>query len=99
MKRLKRLPTQLCSDLAAAGLAVAALPLLAAVSAQAAYCRLLRRLDRRRRRRERDRRFMAAVHVQRTAEAIVADHAALWAGLYDTPHIEPRHRGGRSVTA
>ncbi|MFH9425993.1 hypothetical protein [Streptomyces sp. NPDC017529] len=90
---------RLCSDIAAAGLAVAALPLLAAVSAQALYCRLLRRLNRRRWRRERHRRFMAAVHVQRTAEAIVADHAALWAGLYDTPTTEPRPDRGRSVTA
>lgn len=86
MKTLKRL----CSDLAAVALAVAALPLLAAAGVQGLYQQALRRRDDRRRRRDRNRRVAAAVHVQRTAEAIVADHAALWAGLYDTPTTGPR---------
>lgn len=85
-------PRSLCSDAAALLLATASLPAVAWAGAQSLYFRALRLLEGRRVSHIRAQRVRAEIHVLRTAEAIVADYAALWAPLYDPPRINhPNH--------
>ncbi|MEU7435712.1 hypothetical protein AB0B07_33465 [Streptomyces sioyaensis] len=80
------------SEAVALRLAAAGLPAAVWAGARHLYRSALSLIEGQRAWRIRRQRIRAEKRVRRTAEAIVAEYAALWAPLYDEPHINhPNH--------